>query len=192
MSRTPLAVATGKPRGLLFLAVRRFLWRWPSASSGTTRRDTLGFPIQFPTRASGGKNKGRRNLLLRQPLRCRGERIRTSDLLNPHLRGVAGLKNRKAQAASRLTNRTYLIFYGEKLGQCVSPNRTFSYEVSCRFLQRILGLIARMYLARARSIRLLSDTASATLKRHTEDADGEAKETESTPARPRSRLRHSR
>ena len=29
------------------------------------------------------KDKGCRNFLLRQPLRCRGDWIRTSDLLNP-------------------------------------------------------------------------------------------------------------
>ena len=41
------------------------------------------FPAQFPAFPWRGKNKGCRNLLSQQPLRCRAERIRTSDLLNP-------------------------------------------------------------------------------------------------------------
>ena len=40
------------------------------------------------------RKKGRRNLLLRQPLQCRGDWIRTSDLLNPIL-GVKAASSRR-------------------------------------------------------------------------------------------------
>src|SRR5262245_25744896 len=60
------------------------------------------FAKEFAKPASGGKNKARRNLLSRRALRCRGDWIRTSDLLNP-IKAVSRRKSPEKTNAPALT-----------------------------------------------------------------------------------------
>jgi hypothetical protein len=89
--------------------------------------EALSLPDSLPSarQADVSIKKPRCNLLLQRGLQCRGDWIRTSDLLNPILRVKAASSRRisQMQAFWWFTNSTHHRFYADSSGKpTISPH----------------------------------------------------------------------